>query len=314
MSYSAPPPASASSGTARAVSGVLAVLAVIALHATYLVFVTTQQGQRVEELAFQQSQHGRVIWMLGRPVLNVVSVAFVALGVLGIMTICVIRRRWALALQVAVLIGGANLTTQLLKDFVYHRPALLPGFAYSNSLPSGHTTVAASVSAALLIAVPRSFRPAAAVFGVVWTAITGVSTLAGRWHRPSDVVASLLVVLAWALGVCAFGSRTTRDEPALDGVGAGAEPTLRGSYWTAAILGVVGLAAGAKGTASLISLWRDPTPPPDAGTGSWLARIFTGGDLVAFDGATLGIIGVTLVSFAVLLLVRQRTARPGNTR
>lgn len=300
-----------SGNAARAWSGVLAVLAAVAVHTVYLFFVTTVRGQQVEELVLNQSTHGHLIWSLGRPVLNVVSVAFVALGLAVVVVICFVRRRWALALQVAVLVGGANLTTQLLKDHIYSRPALLPGWIYSNSLPSGHTTVAASVSVALLIAVPRNFRPVAAVLGAGWTMITGVSTLAGRWHRPSDVIASVLVVMVWALAVCAFGSRTTRDEPDQTGE----KLVSKSAYWISGILGVIGLVFSIAAALNLGALWRHPNQlGVDTAGGNWLIRIFAGGDAVAFGGATVGIIGVTLLAFSVLLLVRQATAQPCLTR
>ena len=93
---------------------------------------------------------------------------------------------------------GANLTTQVLKH-VRLRPtrARRATASYGNTLPSGHTTAAASVSAALLLVVPPRVRPWAAVLGAGYTTATGISTLIGQWHRPSDVVAAVLVVLAW---------------------------------------------------------------------------------------------------------------------
>ena len=74
--------------------------------------------------------------------------------------------------------------------------------------PSGHTTAAASVSAALLLVVPPRARPWAAVLGAGYTTATGISTLIGQWHRPSDVVAAVLVVLAWTAIACALVALT----------------------------------------------------------------------------------------------------------
>ena len=60
---------------------------------------------------------------------------------------------------------------------------------------------------------PRRWRPVVAVAGAAYTGATGVSTLVGQWHRPSDVVAAILVVLAWSAGVCALSSPSSLDAP-----------------------------------------------------------------------------------------------------
>ena len=67
-----------------------------------------------------------------------------------------------------------------------------------NSLPSGHTTVAASVAVALVFVLPPRARGFAAVVGAGYTALVGVATMSAGWHRPSDSVAALLVVGGWA--------------------------------------------------------------------------------------------------------------------
>jgi hypothetical protein len=70
--------------------------------------------------------------------------------------------------------------------------------AAGNSLPSGHTTIAASVAIALLLVLPARLRGAGGMLGAAATAVVGVATLSAGWHRPSDVVAALLVVGVWA--------------------------------------------------------------------------------------------------------------------
>src|SRR5207245_1071112 len=100
------------------------------------------------------------------------------------------------AVGAVLLIVGANLTTQLLKS-VLVRPVLgidPERAAAGNSLPSGHTTIAASVAVAVLLVVPAAVRGVSAVVGAVLTAAAGVATLSAGWHRSSDAVAALLVV------------------------------------------------------------------------------------------------------------------------
>ena len=82
-----------------------------------------------------------------------------------VLFVTVIRRRWAAAgIAVAACIG-ANIATQVLKD-------VLPGGPYRgvetlelNSLPSGHTTLAASAAAAVFLMASPRWRPLAGFVG-----------------------------------------------------------------------------------------------------------------------------------------------------
>lgn len=277
----------------RVVAGAAAVLAAWGVWATWDTFVVSGRGQHADQLALDGAARGQgVLWELAEPVLGVVSNTFVGLGLAAAVVLALVRGRWWLAAQVVILVAGANLTTQVLKHVVLDRPPLLDvARADINTLPSGHTTVAASVAAGLLIAVPRRWRPLVALAGAAYTAATGVSTLVGQWHRPSDVVAAVLVVLAWGAGVCALSSSSSLD----DAPRAGAEPGTSGTAGLL-LLGAAGsgvLAAGALGSVRGYG-WGLPL----------------GGDLTAYMGGALGVVAATLGAFAVLLLLRQSTARP----
>ncbi|MFD7308251.1 phosphatase PAP2 family protein [Promicromonospora sp. NPDC059942] len=276
----------------RVVAAVVAALALWGVWATWDVFVRSGRGQHADQLALEGAARGQgVLWELAEPVLGVVSNSFVGLGLAVAVVLALARGRWWLAAQVVILVAGANLTTQVLKHVVLDRPALLDiARADINTLPSGHTTVAASVAAGLLIAVPRRWRPLVALAGAAYTAATGVSTLIGQWHRPSDVVAAILVVLAWSAGVCALSSSSSLDQPRT-----GAEP---GTSGAAGLLLLGAVVCGALGLGALGSV---------RGYG-WALPI--GGDLTAYMGGALGVVAVTLGSFALMLLVRQSTARP----
>jgi membrane-associated phospholipid phosphatase len=116
------------------------------------------------------------------------------------------RRREAMAATVVV--AGANLTTQLLKVTLEHarHKAFEHGIElpWPNSFPSGHTTAAASIAAALLLVVPASYRGRAALAGLLLTAAVGLSTIVLGWHYPSDVLGGLLVVGAWSFAALAW--------------------------------------------------------------------------------------------------------------
>ncbi|WNB85348.1 phosphatase PAP2 family protein [Cellulomonas sp. ATA003] len=282
------------------------------------VFVTTYTGQRVDQVVFEGSSYGRGrLWRIAEPVLDVVSVPYIALVLLAAVLIATLRRRWELAVQVAVLMGGANLTTQVLKYWVFDRPELGISPGSANALPSGHTTAAASVSAALVFVVPPRLRPWAAVLGAGYTSATGVSTLVGRWHRPSDVVAAILVVLAWSGLACALttvsrGILGPSRTPPGDGDPTGADPdmsataaiALRGAPArnTARVIGGM-LVLAAVGTAvpaaiALRQVWFAPDAPA---TGTEL--------LTGYIGGALGVVAASCLAFAILLAVRELAGR-----
>lgn len=272
-----------------AVSGVLVVV-------TWFVFVATPQGQRVDAAVVDGARESRLdLWSVAGPVLDLVSIPAVAIVLVAAMTIAAFRRRWALAIQVAVLMGGANLTTQVLKHTVFPYPDLGVAYSPGNSLPSGHTTAAASVAAALVFVVPPRARSWAAVLGATYAGLTGVSTLVGQWHRPSDVVAAYLVVLAWSGVACALaGTGTRRAARPGRPAGAGHERQTRIALLSGVgILTAASLCTGVPAVAALSRSWgRDV--------------IETRGDLLdAYAGGALGVTSAACLVFAVLLLVRH---------
>jgi membrane-associated phospholipid phosphatase len=164
-------------------------------------FVEREHGQLLDYVALTGNSIGRArVESLVDSTLNGISVASLALATVVIGFIALIRRRVALAVGAVLLIAGANATTQLLKAFIY-RPDLgvdPERAAAGNSLPSGHTTIAASVAVALVLVLPAKARAAGALVAALFAALAGVATLSAGWHRPSDAVAALLIVGAWA--------------------------------------------------------------------------------------------------------------------
>ena len=180
-----------------------AIIASAVFVALYLFFVRTLHGQTMDQLAYDGSIFGRrSVTVVTQQVLDQVPTVSVVAGavITGIITAV---RRDLRTLAVAVVVAlGAVVTTQVLKDMLLTRPDLgVDGYA-GNSFPSGHTTVAAaSALAVFLVSSPRT-RWLAALLGSAFAALAGVSTLANGWHRPSDVIAGLLVVAVWG---CAGG-------------------------------------------------------------------------------------------------------------
>lgn len=269
-------------------------------------FVDTWAGQRVEDAALDGATIGQGhLWRVADPVLDVVSVGFVAGGLLGAAAVALVRRRLSLALQVAVLVGGANLTTRLVKQVVLDRPVLGVGSDYGNTLPSGHTTAAGSVAAALVLVVPPRARPLVAALGAVYTALTGVSTLVGQWHRPSDVVAGTLVVLGWTALVCgAMAVRPTAAGTAtamVRRIGRADPVWVRTRRGVLALL-LVGVAAGAAALVLVVRTWAFRAGP-----------VGRADQLLAYGGGVAGVVAACAVTFALMLLLRHAAGSRDET-
>jgi membrane-associated phospholipid phosphatase len=269
-----------------------AAVAAIGVWVAWRLFVATRQGQQLEGAAFEGAELGRThLWKLAEPVLDVISVSFIA-TVLGVsVVVALVRRRWLLAAQVVLLVGGANLTTQLLKYVVFDRPDFDVGYRAANTLPSGHATAAASCAVALLLVVPRRYRAATAVAGTLYAAGTGVSTLVGGWHRPGDVVAAALVVLAWTCLVGVLG-------PA--GGSSGTEADRRREVTTISLLLAAAVAAcgGALAAAQRTLLALDRVAAESNSTGLEARSDL----LTAYGGGALAIIAVVCGVFGVVLV------------
>ncbi|MEV4846848.1 phosphatase PAP2 family protein [Micromonospora matsumotoense] len=191
--------------TARGWTAVWLVVLALAQTAAFLLVwrfaVHTGTGQWLDTVALTGNRIGqdRIDGPVNR-ILNAMSVVSLLAAMVVIFFIALIRGRKALAISATLLIAGANVTTQVLK-YVIDRPAL--GIdpqrdAVGNSLPSGHTTIAASVALALILVLPAKVRVLGAFLGVAYAAVAGVATLSAGWHRPSDAIAAFLVVGVWA--------------------------------------------------------------------------------------------------------------------
>src|SRR4051812_42701550 len=128
----------------------------------------------------------------------------------GLATIAVAYKVRGLRTAAAVtfLIGGANMTSQVLKPLLaYHRELYYTEFKLYNirdaAFPSGHATAAMALSLALLIIVPRAYRPVTAALGAAFTIAVSFSVLILEWHFPSDVVGGYLIATGYGLATFA---------------------------------------------------------------------------------------------------------------
>lgn len=124
----------------------------------------------------------------------------------AVCAIALYRRRPRLALASAVLVVGANVTTQALKAVLSH-PRYQPILGYyqvgPTAFPSGHATAALAMACAFALVVPRRWRPATIAIGALATVAIGCSRVVLHYHYPSDVLGGWLVAAGWCFAVVA---------------------------------------------------------------------------------------------------------------
>ncbi|MEU8287603.1 phosphatase PAP2 family protein [Micromonospora sp. NPDC048905] len=272
---------------------VLALVQTAAFLAVWRVAVHTEIGQWVDTVALTGNRIGQdtIEGPVDR-ILNAMSVVSLVAATAMIGFIALIRGRFALAITATLLIAGANVSTQLLK-YGLNRPdyGVDPErSAVGNSLPSGHTTVAAAVAVALVLVLPAKVRAVGAFLAAAYAAIAGVATLSAGWHRPSDAIAAYLVVGVWAALAGLVLLITQREQ---------AEVAPGDAHRTAVLVlgaaGVLGLVACGLSLSWLVGL-RDTGPDE-------LSRqpLFVG-----YSGSAAGIAGTMAVVMALVLTVVHR--------
>ena len=266
-------------------------VAAILVLLTWWAFVTSYRGQALEALAMEGSHIGawRVDAQADR-LLATVSVPMVAAIILVVMVIGAVRGRWVAALAASAAVGGANVTTQLLKYRVFGRDDLLGlgGWNSTNTLPSGHTTVAAAALVGLILVVPPSLRSLTTVVGTVAVCAYGLATLVNQWHRPADVVAAVLVACGWgylAVAAIRLAERTGRLRDFRHSPGA-----------SSVLLVALGICGVTLSIAAGYSIWDGQPGAGDRVTG-----------LIAYAGGVCALIGVCAGGLGALLRLLDAT-------
>lgn len=177
---------------------VVAVCCGLATYGVHWIFVGTITGQSVDQFVLEQATAARVLHEPAASLLSgSVFAPLVVTSCLALVALALRRRAPWHAVAAALLVIGANATTQVLKLLVFDRPDLLQ-LGAPNSMPSGHTTVISSIALGLVLLAPPAMRIPAATVGLAGSLVVGAATVVMGWHRLSDVAAALLVSLAWA--------------------------------------------------------------------------------------------------------------------
>jgi membrane-associated phospholipid phosphatase len=270
------------------------------------VFVRTVRGQQLDTIALAGNAIGSShVAGLVSTVLNAVSVLSVIIAVVAIVFIALMRGRVSQAVVATLMIVGANVTTQVLKAAIA-RPdvGVDPERAVAgNSLPSGHTTVTASVVVALVLVLPPPVRAVAALAGAVVTALVGVATVSADWHRPSDVVAALLLVGVWAAVAGAVLALLRRDPPGALRSDPGGRRHGGGPDDLPHRIAVMSLALAGFGllVVAVVALAMTDEVRPAPVDMLSRAQLF-----VAYSGSAAGIAGVTSAVMALVLATVHR--------
>ncbi|WP_258933941.1 phosphatase PAP2 family protein [Nesterenkonia pannonica] len=189
------------------IAGVLVCCAL--LIGSYEIFVRTTLGQVIDTvprlaavhfehpLPYLPREDGESFWTA----LWMVIPPAVVFGLLVLM-----RQKLVTGLIVLAGVVGANVTTQIMKYSWLEREVVeddrsvglfLTQADLPNSLPSGHTTLAASAAVAVFLAAGPRQRPFMGFVAALWAGGWGTYIFIEDWHRASDMIAAYLVVAVW---------------------------------------------------------------------------------------------------------------------
>jgi membrane-associated phospholipid phosphatase len=201
----------------RLVLGGLGAAYLASLLAVYVLTVRTVPGRRVSDAGLRGALSTRsTVSDSVNAVLDVVSVGSLVVATLVVVLIALLRLAGRAAVVSIGLLAAANVSTWLLKNYLFSRPDLGLREAAPetlNSLPSGHATAAFSAAAALVLVSPVALRRVAAGIGAVVGALVAVATMSAGWHRAGDALAAFCVVGFWSV-VAAWVVRRGSDEAA----------------------------------------------------------------------------------------------------
>ena len=125
-----------------------ALISLAGLILSYRFFVKTTTGQFIDESALVEAEVARErIGTQTAQMLDLLPLTSVVIATLMVLFVTLARRRWKAAGIAIVAMAGANLSTQLIKALLPDRPDLGVNTLTLNSLPSGHSTLAASAAA-----------------------------------------------------------------------------------------------------------------------------------------------------------------------
>ena len=189
-----------SPATLRRLALLTIVGSVVALVVVWYVFIRTNDGRRFENFVWDSRRvMAPRVRRTQNDALNLVTEVTLGVGLVVILLLGVVRRTWLVALVTCVGIGGATVSTQVLKRIVIHRPPTIGELARisANSFPSGHATICTAVALGALLMTGQHWRRLAMVLAALWVTFQCTGVVTSGWHRPSDTLAGYAVAMAW---------------------------------------------------------------------------------------------------------------------
>ncbi len=123
-------------------------------------------------------------------------VVFAAVPVL----VALLRGRPRVAITLAVILLGANETTEILKPLLAGPRDQVAGLYIGGaSWPSGHATASMSLALTAVMSAPARRRPVVGALMAGFVVAVCYSFLELGWHYPSDVLGGFLVASSWTL-------------------------------------------------------------------------------------------------------------------
>lgn len=274
----------------------VAIAIVFLASAAFIWFISVQTvlGQSYEEMVIDGfGSHGTPSWIAFclRPisVSMVVIVTSIIIALVSLIVVCIRKRWWLLGQCAGIIILSA--AAEPLKK-ILPRPMLISiEYLSANSAPSGHTLLITASCALLICAVSRVWRAWAAVAAAFISVLVELSLVAAHWHRVSDVLMSLLIVGAVTLIMLACTRSSGMDMPAY-----------RRSSISVQIVGSSMITIGVLACLYALYLIWQILPGVDI-FAQWAAS-------VSYVATYWLIIGVSLLVFGVIMVMRHSTASP----
>ncbi|MEW1699114.1 phosphatase PAP2 family protein [Streptomyces sp. NPDC093249] len=191
--------------------------AVLLLTVVYAGLVLTATGRRWGDAALTgRRADGTVVALLrDHPSTAGLTTLSLVTGGALLLAMGLIRKRYALTGLAAGGVVTALAVTGLLQWYA-PRPRLLDtgGALVPSGFPSAQTTLTLGLAFGLALVAPYRLRALAVGGGTLWAVAVGAYTLADGRHRPGDVIAAALVVLAVFSGLLAVRARKGKVRPA----------------------------------------------------------------------------------------------------
>lgn len=273
---------------------VCGVLMLIVAFTLWFLAVRTPLGQSYEEIVIDGfGTRALPIWLelLLKPLRK--SIVIISISVLIMacaLVIAFIRKRWLLIGQ-CVAIVLLSLAFEPLKKVLPRQMLVNIESLARNSAPSGHTLLVASACAILACCVTRKLRAWVALVSAIFTCLVSYSLMAGRWHRPTDVIMSLLIVGAISSFILSLSRKSGMDIP-----------ESRKSSVSIQIIGTSMITFGAFACVySMYLVWQ--ILPGVELSARWAEK-------VSYLSVYCATAGISLLVFGVIMVLRQSSASP----